>query len=291
MSSAVWPGALYATDSSVIIRKIPSSMEAIPVIGMGTWITFNTAPFTQARIDRAEVLRKFFELGGALVDSSPMYGFAEATIGHSLETIDNEQALFSAGKVWTPTRLAGQAQMKASQALWGISKFDLMQIHNMLDWEAHLKTLLEWQQEKRIRYIGITTSHGRRHAEMEQVIKAQAEFDFVQFTYNIAHREAERRLLPAALDNGKAVLINRPFDGGRLFDRVADKPLPKWAGEIDCQNWAQFFLKFVVSHPGVSCAIPATSRVDHMQENMGALKGRLPDQAMRRRMIEYFESI
>lgn len=180
--------------------------------------------------------------------------------------------------------------MEEARQLWGIERFDLMQIHNLLGWEGHLETLLANKADGRIRYIGVTTSHGRRHGDFEQVM-AEQPVDFVQFTYNILDRRAERRLLPLATERGLAVIANRPFRRGELFEHFARHPLPAWAEEIDCANWAQFFLKFIVSHPAVTCAIPATSRIDHMQENMGALYGRLPDQKMRERMIRYVESL
>lgn len=274
-----------------ILKSIPATGERLPAIGMGSWITFNVAPLTEAREQRVEVLRTFFEHGGHLVDSSPMYGLSEATIGYALEKIGGTPPLFSATKVWILTKLAGIAQMNASAALWDLEGFDLMQIHNMLDWESHLETLVEWKAQKRIRYMGITTSHGRRHSAMESVIEQQKAFDFVQFSYNIADRKAEKRLLPAAAEHGKAVIINRPFRTGELFEKVRGEPLPDWAAEIGCATWAQFFLKFVISHPAVTCAIPATSRVDHMIDNMQALRGPLPDAAMRRRMVDYFEDL
>jgi diketogulonate reductase-like aldo/keto reductase len=238
-----------------------------------------------------EVLRQFFAQGGSLVDSSPMYMLAESVIGHALERIGGRPLLFSATKVWIVSQLAGVGQMKASAALWGLPGFDLMQIHNMLDWEAHLETLREWKAEKHIRYIGITTSHGRRHEAMEQVIRTQPAFDFVQFSYSIADREAEQRLLPAAAERGKAVIINRPFRTGALFEQVKGKPLPGWAAEIGCTAWSQVFLKWVISHPAVTCAIPATSRVDHLLENMQALRGPLPDAALRARMAADFSRL
>lgn len=279
-----------AAADALGLRPIPRTREALPAIGMGTWITFNVAPLTDARRQRVEVLRRFFALGGRLVDSSPMYGLAESAVGHCLEQL-GEAPVFAATKVWVPTRLAGIAQMNNSARLWRRPGFDLMQIHNMLDWEAHLPTLVEWKARGRIRYIGITTSHGRRHDELEQVMRERPEFDFVQFSYSIGDREAEQRLLPAAAARGKAVLVNRPFRTGELFERVAGKPLPPWAGEIGCASWAQFFLKFVTSHPAVTCAIPATSRVDHMDDNMQALRGVVPDGATRVRMAQYFDSV
>jgi len=273
------------------MKTIPVSSEKIPGVGMGTWLTFNVAPYTDARKRRVEVLRAFFEAGGTLVDSSPMYGLAEAAVGYCREQLDGAPQLFAATKVWIPTRIAGIAQMNLSLKLWGLTRFDLMQVHNMVDWETHLPTLQEWKGQGRLRYVGITTSHGRLHDEMLEVIEGQPAFDFVQFSYNIGQREAEERLLPAAAARGKAVLINRPFRTGKLFERVEGKPLPPWAGEIGCTAWSQFFLKFVVSHPAVTCAIPATSSVEHMRENMAALTGPLPDAGQRRRMVEYFERV
>ena len=180
--------------------------------------------------------------------------------------------------------------MEAARELWGVARFDLMQIHNMLDWPGHLETLKAWKAEGRIRYIGITTSHGRRHPDMERAL-AKEPFDFVQFTYNLADRDVEQRLLPLAAERGIAVIVNRPFDGGALFGPVRGKPLPGWAAEFDCTNWAQYFLKFIVSPPAVTCAIPATSQVPHMHENMGAGCGRLPDAEVRKRMFAHYEKL
>ena len=293
LALAAWlPSIKSARDpGNLVLKPIPVSGERLPAIGMGSWITFNVPPMTDARKRRVEVLRALFDSGGHLVDSSPMYGLSESTIGYCLEQIGGRKPLFSATKVWVFTRVAGIGQMNLSAKLWGLPGFDLMQVHNMLDWEAHLPTLIEWKGEKRIRYIGITTSHGRRHDAMEEVIRTQPAFDFVQFSYSLADREVEGRLLPAAADRGKAVIINRPFRTGELFELVKGKPLPSWAGEIGCSSWSQFFLKFVISHPAVTCAIPATSRVDHMRENMQALREPLPDAAMRRRMVQYFDSV
>jgi diketogulonate reductase-like aldo/keto reductase len=290
-AAALGPRALAADAEPVLLKPVGAGAETIPAIGMGTWITFNVAPYTDARAQRVEVLRAFFEAGGRLVDSSPMYGLAEAAIGHCRDKLGGAPQLFSATKVWTPTRVAGVAQMNLSLKLWGLAGFDLMQVHNLLDWEAHLPTLKEWKSQKRLRYLGITTSHGRRHDEMLELIEKQPDFDFVQFSYSIGDREAEEKLLPAARARGKAVLINRPFRTGQLFERVRGKPLPEWAAEIGCAAWSQLFLKFVVSHPAVTCAIPATSSVEHMRENMAALRGPLPDEAMRKRMAEYFDRV
>jgi diketogulonate reductase-like aldo/keto reductase len=265
------------------------SGEEVPVIGMGSWITFNVGDDPEQRAQRVEVLQTFFDMGGTVIDSSPMYGTSEEVIGHCLARIEPSR-LFAATKVWTPLQMFGPGQMEDSCAYWGIDRFDLMQVHNLLNWDGHLETLREDKAAGRIRYIGINTSHGRRHEELEQIMTEQP-LDAVQFTYNILDREAEQRLLPLAAERGLAVLANRPFRRKQLFSLFEQHPLPEWSGEIDCANWAQFLLKFVVSHPAVTCAIPATSRIDHMQENMGALHGRLPDAALRERMIRYVESL
>jgi diketogulonate reductase-like aldo/keto reductase len=273
----------------MITRKIPVSGEQVPVIGMGSWITFNVGDDPQERAQRVEVLRTFFDMGGTVIDSSPMYGTSEEVIGHCLGQI-RPGRLFAATKVWTPLQMFGPGQMEDSRAYWGVERFDLMQIHNLLNWHGHIETLVEDKAEGRIRYIGMTTSHGRRHEELERTM-AEQPLDVVQFTYNILDREAEQRLLPLAAERGLAVLVNRPFRQKQLFSLFAQHPLPDWAAEIDCTSWAQFLLKFVVSRPAVTCVIPATSRVDHMQENMGALYGPLPDQAMREQMVRYVESL
>ena len=290
LAAGLGPDPARAASGAVLRRAIPRTGETIPLIGMGTWITFNVGDDPALRAARAQVLETFFRRGGAMVDSSPMYGSSEEVIGHCLARVSGKEALFSATKVWTPFRWLGVRQMEQSERLWGTRRFDLMQVHNLLDWDAHLETLTAWKAEGRIRYIGMTTSHGSRHEEMAEIMTGQP-IDFVQFTYNILDREAEARLLPLAAERGIGVIVNRPFQGGALFDRFERHPLPGWAAEIDCANWAQFFLKFAVSHPAATCAIPATSRVDHMQENMGACYGRLPDAAMRVRMIRHVESL
>jgi diketogulonate reductase-like aldo/keto reductase len=275
---------------AMLTKTIPASGEALPVIGMGSWITFNVGDDPGLRAQRVQVLQAFFDRGGAVIDSSPMYGTSEEVIGHCLARIDNSRPLFAATKVWTPLQMFGPGQMEDSRAYWGVERFDLMQVHNLLSWEGHLETLREDKAAGRIRHIGITTSHGRRHAELEHVM-LQEPLDAVQLTYNILDRAAEQRLLPLAAERGLAVIANRPFRRKQLFRLFARQPLPAWAAEIDCTCWAQVFLKFVVSHRAVTCAIPATSRVDHMQENMGALYGRLPDAALRARMIRDVEDL
>jgi len=288
--AAIGRGRAFAASGGRLSKPIPATGELLPVIGMGSWITFDVGDDAALRAERLQVLQTFFDEGGALVDSSPMYLSSQQVIGHCLAHIPAKPSLFAATKVWTMTRALGIQQMEASRQLWGVDRFDLMQVHNLLDWETHLATLVEWKAQGRVRYIGVTTSHGRRHETLEKIM-AERPIDFVQFTYNMADREAERRLLPLAAERRLAVIINRPFRRGALFEMVGQRPLPDWAGVVGCANWAQFFLKFIVSHPAVTCAIPATSRVDHMRENMGAANGLLPDAGVRARMIHHVESL
>ena len=282
------PAVALAAPAPILERPIPATGEMMPAVGIGTWITFDVPPGAH-RNSRLAVLNAFFEGGGTHLDSSPMYGDAEAALGELVPKAKPAR-VFNATKVWTPTRWLGVKQMEQSFALWGVKRFDLVHVHNMLDWETHLVTLKEWKAAGRIRYIGITTSHGSRHDEMLAAMKRER-FDFVQFSYSFSDRDAERQLLPLAADRGIAVVANRPFDGGNLFGTVNGKALPPWAAEIDCANWAQFFLKFVISHPAVTCAIPATANAAHMREDIGALTGRMPDAAMRKRMAEHMARI
>jgi diketogulonate reductase-like aldo/keto reductase len=273
-------GAQVAASAS---HSIPSTGERIPAVGLGTWLTFDVGNDSRSRNARADVLRAFFEAGGRLVDSSPMYGASEEVIGAGLARIGRPAALFSATKVWTVGSVAGRRQMEKSRTLWDLPRFDLIQVHNFLDWEAHLATLKAWKAEGRVRYIGVTTSHGRRHDLGEEILRRE-KLDFFQVTYSLADPEADRRLLPLAAERGAAVIVNRPFDGGDLFQRVKGRALPGWAAEIGAKSWAEVFLKWIVAHPAVTCAIPATSQVSHLRENMGALAGPLPDAALRRRI-------
>jgi diketogulonate reductase-like aldo/keto reductase len=220
-----------------------------------------------------------------------MYGSAESVLGYCINKLGSTAApLFSATKVWTSSTRDGKQQIADSQRLWGVDKLNLNQVHNLVNWREHLDTLLQMKADGRLQYVGITTSHGRRHRDLANIMSSQP-LDFIQLSYHIDNRAAERRLLPLALEKGIAVIANRPFSRGGLFDRYQNYPLPAWAKDFDCQNWAQFFLKFIVSHPAITCAIPATSRVDHMLENMGACYGRLPDPEMRQRMIKYVQSL
>ena len=283
------PGETNSAPADVITRAIPSSGERIPVVGLGSWRTFNVGEDPVGRAGCAAVMQHFFETGGRLIDSSPMYGSSQGVIGEGLAKLGRAGEVFSAEKVWTSAR-EGAEQIERTRAHWRVPRFDLMQVHNLQDWEEHLPMLRDMKAAGRLRYVGITTSHGRRTEETERIMRMQ-QLDFVQVTYNIRDRELEQRLLPLALDRGIAVIINRPFRGGGLIREVDRRLLPPWAGEIDCANWAQFLLKFIVSHPAVTCAIPATSVVGHVAENMGAARGRLPNEAMRLRMIAYVEGL
>ncbi|MGB1882438.1 MAG: aldo/keto reductase [Gammaproteobacteria bacterium] len=290
MAAAAFAPTESTCAGTLLRRTVPSSGASITAIGMGTWLTFDVIDSEHELAIRTRVLDAFFSGGGELIDSSPMYGSSEAAIGECLSRLEGEKPLFSAGKVWTIGRWLGTKQMQHSMKLWRQSRIDLMQVHNLLDWKAHLSTLRAWKAEGHIRYIGLTTSHGRRHMDIVEIMKAEP-VDFVQISYNILDREAEREILPVAMSRGIAVIANRPFQSSRLFDRVRNKPLPGWGQEINCRNWAQVFLKFILSHRGVTCAIPATSRVDHMVENMGALTGSLPDPSLRRRIVDDYLNI
>jgi aryl-alcohol dehydrogenase-like predicted oxidoreductase len=284
--AALAPGA-RAAAGSIATRPIPSSGERLPVVGMGTWITFDVAGNAQAGATRAAILSDFFASGGRVVDSSPMYGSSEQVLGERMPP-NAAGNLFAASKVWTMGALAGKRQAQASRTLWKVKRFDLLEVHNFLDWEVHLPILQAMKSEGRLRYVGVTTSHGRRHDLAERIMRTQ-KIDFVQFTYNVMQREVERDLLPIAAERGIAVIVNRPFDGGDLFGPKTGRPLPGWAAQIGCASWAEAFLKFVVSHPAVTCAIPATSQRAHLAQNMRALEGAMPDEALRRRIVADYE--
>lgn len=290
-AAAAWSALPFVgIEQAITTKAIPSTGERIPVLGMGTWQTFDVGRSSEARARLRNVLQTFFDRGGRLIDSSPMYGRSEGVVGALLPQVRPQPSLIAASKVWIYGKRLGVVQIEESRKEWGIPRFDLLQVHNLLDWEAHLETLREMKANGRLRYVGVTTSHGRRHDELERIMLRE-KLDFVQFTYNLADRSVEQRLLPLARERGIAVIINRPLDGGELFDRVRGKQLPPWAGEIGVQNWAQYFLKFVVSHPGVTLAIPATSQPSHMVENMGATVGTMPDESVRRRMVDYFSRL
>lgn len=283
-AAAALPSASRAQGAALpaeAMRRIPSSGEMIPAVGLGTWITFNvgTDPVLQAACN--DVMAAFFAAGGRAIDSSPMYGSSQAVIGRGLAALGAPPDLFAADKVWTSGD--GPAQMEDSRRHWGVRHFDLMQVHNLLAWEQHLPTLFAMKAAGQARHVGITTSEGRRHDLFEEVMRTQP-LDFIQVTYNILDREVEQRILPLARERGMAVMVNRPFQQGALTRRLAREKLPGWAGEIGATSWAQAILKFILSHPDVTVAIPATSRVDHVRENVAAATGPLPDAALRRRM-------
>ena len=271
-----------AAQQPLLTRSIPSSGEQLPVVGLGSWITFNVGKDPQERATCTEVVRAFLAGGGRLIDSSPMYGSAQAVIGDALARLNHPEAVFSADKVWTGSR--GAQQIETSRTLWRIPRFDLLQVHNLLAWEDHLPLLQRMKAERRLRYVGITTSEGRRHGEFVKIMASQP-IDFVQVSYNALDREVEDRILPLARERRIAVIVNRPFRQGELTQALAGKPLPGWARDIHCTSWAQVLLKFIVSHPDVTCAIPATSNPAHARENMLAARGPLPDAALRRRIV------
>ena len=289
-TAMLWPSLGSAQQRPPLTRPIPSSGEAMPVVGLGSWITFNVGNDSVARDASAEVMRSFFAGGGRMIDSSPMYGSSQEVIGYGLAKLGHPPPLFSADKVWISAGARGRDQIEKSRQHWQVPRFDLLQVHNLLAWEEHLPTLFAMKAAGHLRYVGITTSEGRRHREVEEIMRSQP-LDFVQITYNVLDRDVEARILPLARDRGMGVIVNRPFREGALIKSIQRYPLPAWAAEIDCTSWAQFILKFIVSHPAVTCAIPATTSVAHVRENLGAASGRLPDEAMRRRMVAHVEKL
>ncbi|MBI2226116.1 MAG: aldo/keto reductase [Betaproteobacteria bacterium] len=288
-------------------RPVPRSGELLPAVGLGTFVVFDVAPHAPEMAELREVLKTFVAGGGSVVDSSPMYGHAESAVGELASALALRPSLFLATKVWTTGREAGVRQMQNSLRVMRTPRIDLMQVHNLLDLETHLKTLREWKQAGTIRhlgiethfktlrewkqagtirYLGITHYHSGAYGELERLLKTR-DYDFVQFNYSLAEREAETRLLAVAAETGTAVIINRPFAHGALFAKVKNRALPAWAAEFDCASWAQFFLKYILGHAAVTCVIPGSGKVRHMADNLGAGKGRLPDETLRRRMVEY----
>ncbi len=277
-------------DKNVILKSIPSSKELLPAIGMGSYQTFNIEKNSERKAALIEVLKLFFAAKGSLIDSSPMYGKSEMAIGDLITELSPIPKYFSASKVWTYGQQEGIDAINESMRRMQVKQMDLMQVHNLRDWKIQLPTLQNMKEKTIIRYTGITTSRLSQYDDFEHVMKTQ-QLDFVQLNYNIEVREAEKRLLPLAMDRGQAVIVNMPFEKGRLFKKVKSESLPPWAKEIDCNSWAQVFLKFIISHPAVTCAIPATSKVKHMADNMQAITGALPDVKMRKTMVNYFEML
>ena len=290
VSAALGRRLAAQAPSPILTRAIPSSGEHLPIVGLGSWITFNVGGDTAARDTCAEVIRRFAARGGRLIDSSPMYGSSEDTIGYGIAKLPDRRVIFSADKVWTSSASEGPTQVEETRKRWGVARLDLLEVHNLDAWEAHLPMLFRMKAEGKVRYVGVTTSHGRRHAEMEKVMRTQP-VDFVQFTYNVGDRDVEERLLPLAHEKGIAVITNRPFREGALLQDLVGKPVPSWASEFQGGTWPTFLLKFIVSHPAVTCAIPATSQPAHVEENMSVAYGPLPDAKTRDRMAAYFTSM
>ncbi|HQR29281.1 MAG TPA: aldo/keto reductase [Anaeromyxobacteraceae bacterium] len=279
-------GVRAAEGGAMTDRPVPRTGERLPVVGLGTWQTFDVGSSPADRAPLAEVLRLLLAGGGRVIDSSPMYGRAESVVGDLLSAAPGPRP-FLATKVWTSGKAAGEAQMRESMRLMRTDRMDLMQVHNLLDWETHLPVLRAWKEQGRIRYLGVTHYATSSFPLLERLLATEA-LDFVQLPYSIAGREAEKRLLPAAAASGTAVLVMRPFEEGALFSAVRDRPLPGWAAEIGAASWAQVFLKYVLSHPAVTSAIPATRKPAHMADNLAAGSGPLPDERMRRRMAADF---
>jgi diketogulonate reductase-like aldo/keto reductase len=272
------------------MKTIPVSGEALPAIGIGTWQTFDVRGDAAARAPLRQVLKTFVETGGRVVDSSPMYGAAESVVGELTAELGLRDRLFMATKVWTSGREEGIRQMQNSFRRMRVEVMDLMQVHNLVDVATHTKTLKDWKQNKRVRYIGITHYTASAYADVERWLKAEP-YDFLQINYSLGERDAEKRLLPLAQERKVAVIANRPFAEGALFGKVKGKALPPWAGELGIQSWAQYFLKWIVSHPALTCAIPGTGKPEHIKDNLAAGFGALPDESARKRMAEYFSGL
>jgi aryl-alcohol dehydrogenase-like predicted oxidoreductase len=274
------------SSMTMLTRAIPSTGEKLPVVGLGTWNVFDVDLTPDNEKPLGDVLSLFVKLGGKMIDSSPMYGRAEEVVGTLISKLGLREKIFLATKVWTRGRQAGIESMERSMSRLQTKRIDLMQVHNLVDLGTQLGTMRDWKAQGRFRYIGITHYNSSAFAEVEKVLRAE-KVDFLQINYSIMEREADERILPLAHDRQVAVIINRPFGGGDLFRRVRSKPLPDWAAEFDCHSWAQFFLKWIVAHPGVTCAIPATSNSNHLEDNMRGGMGRLPDEKTRRRMTDF----
>jgi len=290
LAYSLLPQIATGSESKVIKKTIPSSAERLSVIGLGTSRTFNVSDSTDSIAPLVELMQVFFDQGGQLIDSSPMYGNAESVTGALLNQVKIKQGLFTATKVWTNGKAEGKRQMQRSMQRMGVDAIDLMQIHNLRDWQTHIETLVDWKAQGKIRYIGLTTSHGRYHKDLE-IIMQQQPLDFVQFSYNILDRAAEQRLLPIAQEKGIATLINRPYQRGALFSKSRGHDLPALAADLNCSSWGQFYLKFILGHPAVTCIIPATAKVSHMTDNMQANFGAVPDVAQREEMLRIFASL
>ena len=290
VSASIFLLPAIAPADSLIRRKIPSTGESLPVIGIGTARRYATVATEADRAPLKEVLRQFVEMGGNVIDTAPSYGTAETVVGDLAAELKIRESLFMATKLGARGRDAGVQQLEQSLKRLRSPMIDLVAVHNLQDAQMQLGTLRQWKQAGRIRYVGITTSFERQHQEFEQTMKAEA-LDFIQVDYALDNRKADRRILPLAADRGTGVMINLPFGRGRLFTAVQGKSLPPWAGEFDCASWAQFFLKYIVSHPVVTCAVPGTAKVEYLVDNLGAARGRLPAAATRRRMERFIDGL
>ncbi len=290
VSVALSFGSASGQSPKIMTRKIPSSGEDLPAVGLGTWQVFDAGNSTAARAPLREVISEFVKAGGKLIDSSPMYGSAESVAGDLVAELGLREKLFIATKVWTRGREAGIAEMETSFRRLKVKQMDLMQIHNLLDVAIHTKTLRDWKAKNKIRYLGITHYTSSAYADVEKWLKAE-QYDFLQINYSLAERESERRLLPYCHQNKIAVIANRPFAEGAMFRRVRGKPLPPWAAEAGVASWAQYFLKWIVGHPAITCVIPGTGKPEHIADNVAAGFGALPDEGMRKRMAEYFDAL
>ena len=289
-AALVFPVSVEGDSLTMLTRIIPCSGEKLPVIGLGTWRAFDVDLTAEIRSQLEDVLSRFVELGGRVIDSSPMYGRAEQVIGELTSSLGIREKLFLATKVWTRGKQNGIESMERSLTLFRTNRIDLMQVHNLVDVNTQLVTLREWKQQGRIRYTGITHYESGALSDIEKLIRSE-KFDFLQINYSLMERDAEESVLPLARERGIAVIANRPFGAGDLFEKVRSKPLPEWASEFDCRSWAQFFLKWIVANPAITCAIPATDKSRHLEDNVQGGIGRLPDEKMRRRMVELVSSL
>lgn len=280
----------HAQTAHEVLRRIPSTGQAIPAIGLGSWITFNVGDDPLLRGASAEVIAAFVEEGGGMIDCSPMYGSSQGTIGFALQRLGYPSSVFSAEKVWTNATGDGPGQIAETLDEWGIRRFDLLQVHNLVAWEGHLETLFAMKADGGLGYVGVTTSHGRRHDLLERIMQRYP-IDFIQLTYNVLDRDPEARLLPLAQERGIGVIVNRPFQGGALTRRLRNERLPAFAGDLGAESWAQVILKHLLSHPAVTVVIPATTQVAHLRENKRAAHGSLPDPTLRDRIVEELRSL
>ncbi len=285
LSSLIGMHHLNFDFNSMIKREVPKTGAQIPIVGLGTWQTFDVGNNAEERKIRSAVLKALVDAGASVVDSSPMYGSSERVVGDLATALEINDKLFMATKVWTSGREAGIRQMKQSMAKMQKPKMDLMQIHNLVDWKTHMRTLQDWKAEGRIKHIGITHYLESAYGRLESIMKDYP-IDFVQLNYSIKSRDAENRLLPLAKDKGIAVLVNGPYESGSLFRTTRGKELPEWAAAFDCESWGQFFLKYILSNEAVTCVIPGTSKVSHLTDNMKAGMGRMPDAKTRKMMID-----